>query len=284
MATKEAYVDQVKTLQRSDPNAKEVWSTYCDTLLGGIKDPNRHDAAVLAGFISAYSSGALSASRAARPSPQPAAAPSWPYGAAPAAAAWPSTPAWPRAAAGPAGPGAAFGKPAEGKDDRRARLADFVKVGQRHSPQFWKVAWTTHCGLYGNGFTDPAKYEESFVTAFIDYVGQLAAADLANTAAENGVALDETGAAAGAGEKRTMAAPEMPAAKRPALGTSVSYLAGAGGDSEKAELVDKVKALQRSNNDAKVGWQSYCDQHGQGVKDPSRHEAASLQAFLANFQ
>ncbi|CAK0888949.1 unnamed protein product, partial [Prorocentrum cordatum] len=57
MAGKEGLVDQVKGLQRSDPAAKEAWWTYCDEYLGGVKDPNRHDARTLSEFLSFYSGG-----------------------------------------------------------------------------------------------------------------------------------------------------------------------------------------------------------------------------------
>lgn len=51
----------------------------------------------------------------------------------------------------------------------------------------------------------------------------------------------------------------------------------------KAGLVDAVKALQRSDPSIKNAWWEYCDADFEGVKDPNRHEVASLQTFLSWF-
>merc|ERR1740121_2781226 len=49
-----------------------------------------------------------------------------------------------------------------------------------------------------------------------------------------------------------------------------------------SELVNRVKAFQRSGNDAKELWGQYADQFLGGVRDPSRHDAASLEAYCNN--
>lgn len=49
-------VDQIKELQRTDPEAKWKWGEYCDSL-GGMRDPSRHDTATLEKFLRDYSRG-----------------------------------------------------------------------------------------------------------------------------------------------------------------------------------------------------------------------------------
>lgn len=46
------------------------------------------------------------------------------------------------------------------------------------------------------------------------------------------------------------------------------------------ELAAKVKEFQRSGWEAKEAWHSYCDGKGGGVRDPLKHDAAFLRAFL----
>jgi len=272
-----ALVAQVKSIQRSDAEAKQVWWDYCDTHLGGVKDPSRHDASVLSDFISGYNSGQYTAgtqytgstTAAKVPQRRPAApvataysypAPTWDYTAA---TAYPS--AW--SAAGGGGGGG---------------LDEFVKTGQRRS-QHWKAAWQAYCALYGTGYNDPAKYDESFTVGFIDYVGQLVSADLQAQAAEQGVALD--GASAGGQKRPWSGAPQQPPAKRMAVSSGAAKAAGgAAVDPEKAALVDKVKAFQRTGTEAKNAWWAFCDEHNQGVKDPIRHDKESLEQFLAGYE
>eukprot|EP00420_Gonyaulax_spinifera_P025321 CAMPEP_0197903102 /NCGR_PEP_ID=MMETSP1439-20131203/55115_1 /TAXON_ID=66791 /ORGANISM="Gonyaulax spinifera, Strain CCMP409" /LENGTH=60 /DNA_ID=CAMNT_0043524191 /DNA_START=71 /DNA_END=250 /DNA_ORIENTATION=+ len=54
MADKANLVEQIKSIQRSDPAAKQEWWAYCETHLEGVKDPNRHDASTLRYFLSNY--------------------------------------------------------------------------------------------------------------------------------------------------------------------------------------------------------------------------------------
>jgi len=51
---KAALVDKIKSLQRTDPDAKAAWWAFCDEQLEGVKDPNRQDADTLRGFLAAY--------------------------------------------------------------------------------------------------------------------------------------------------------------------------------------------------------------------------------------
>jgi len=47
-------VQKIKNYQRMGQAQKEAWHTYCDTSLGGSRDPSRHDEAALQTFISQY--------------------------------------------------------------------------------------------------------------------------------------------------------------------------------------------------------------------------------------
>ena len=48
---KAALVKQVKNLQRSDTESSLAWRDYCDQQLGGVRDPNRHEAGALQTFL-----------------------------------------------------------------------------------------------------------------------------------------------------------------------------------------------------------------------------------------
>lgn len=258
MANKAALVEQIKSIQRSDPDSKQAWWDYCDTNLGGVKDPNRHDATVLNEFVSAYGGSAATNTKPRRSmAPVSSAGGGWgPY----PMATW--------------GYGA---YPSMWATGGGCSLQDFVKTGQRHSGP-WKAAWQTYCVLYGSGFNDPAKYDESFIVGFIDYVGQLAAGDLGAMTEHT----SDTQVGAISGMKRPLGgATSQPPAKRAVTGASKGYVSG---DAEKAELVDKVKALQRTDPEAKGAWWAFCDENMQGVKDPNRHEKETLQQFLSSYE
>jgi len=46
-------VTRIKAFQKMGEPQKQAWHDHCDTALGGIRDPSRHDAAALEQFISA---------------------------------------------------------------------------------------------------------------------------------------------------------------------------------------------------------------------------------------
>jgi len=53
-AEKEALVMSIKYFQRQNPANQEMWSTFADVNLGGMKDPSRHSNEVLQNFIVQY--------------------------------------------------------------------------------------------------------------------------------------------------------------------------------------------------------------------------------------
>lgn len=48
-------------------------------------------------------------------------------------------------------------------------------------------------------------------------------------------------------------------------------------------LVATIKEMQRTDPTAKDQWGAYCDQKGAGVRDPAKHEASILQAFINSY-
>jgi len=53
-----------------------------------------------------------------------------------------------------------------------------------------------------------------------------------------------------------------------------------GGGMDKESLVQEVKNLQRSNQEAKHMWWEFCFKQLGGVRDPSRHDASVLKEFM----
>eukprot|EP00931_Biecheleriopsis_adriatica_P047343 TRINITY_DN2728_c0_g1_i1.p1 TRINITY_DN2728_c0_g1~~TRINITY_DN2728_c0_g1_i1.p1 ORF type:complete len:313 (-),score=65.62 TRINITY_DN2728_c0_g1_i1:217-1080(-) len=287
MASKAELVEQIKTLQRGDPSAKQAWWEFCDSNLGGVKDPNKHDEGVLSDFLHSHANGGPPPARRQRFSapPQrfesPRAAPSYKgkdfnkggkgYDRAPSygGKGYDRTPSYGAPSYG--APQHTIGAPS------MVPLGDFVKTGQRVSHN-WKNAWQIYCKIYGRGLNDPAKHDEEYMRGFIDYAGQLAADGLSALAEQEGISLD-AGPGPGPGPRRR--AQEFgggPPQKRMSLGAAPSS------SPEKQVLVDRIKAMQRTDPGAKEAWWQFCDNELGGVKDPSRHEIEALESFLASYE
>jgi len=54
-----------------------------------------------------------------------------------------------------------------------------LKALGKAAPGF-KSAWVGYCKRYGQGFSDPAKYDEAFIGEFLEHAASLVAADLEN--------------------------------------------------------------------------------------------------------
>ena len=61
-------------------------------------------------------------------------------------------------------------------------------------------------------------------------------------------------------------------------------ISGGGGMTVSPNLVDKIKQIQRSSQQAKEQWWEYCDGYGEGNRDPSRHDDAFLTAFIEQYE
>eukprot|EP00930_Biecheleria_cincta_P050370 TRINITY_DN35521_c0_g1_i1.p1 TRINITY_DN35521_c0_g1~~TRINITY_DN35521_c0_g1_i1.p1 ORF type:complete len:249 (+),score=49.41 TRINITY_DN35521_c0_g1_i1:56-802(+) len=51
---KQQFVERVKKFQKENPGKKELWHQYCDSELGGNRDPARHPVEVLQVFLDTY--------------------------------------------------------------------------------------------------------------------------------------------------------------------------------------------------------------------------------------
>lgn len=243
-------VERVKQLQRSSEDAKQAWWDYCDSELGGVRDPNRHDAPVLESFL--QSMGVDLDSPLGEP-----------------------------VVGGFAGN--TFGSAGESGG---SPLSEFIRMGQKVSKR-WKEAWKLYCSMYGTGFNDPARYDEAYIVGFIDYIGDMAQADLGianmpvmgkgmGQSTMGGYGTYGGGGAGGGGMKRPSALGDYdaPPAKRPAMKPLT-------GDEDKGALVDRIKALQRQSGDLKSKWWAFTDEHHGGIHDPSRLDRDVLAAFLS---
>jgi len=267
MASKASLVEQVKQLQRSSPEAKQSWWDYCDKELGGVHDPNRHDEQVLQDFLTlnqdfltmqADGASSFALQPMGHKKPMAPGRQRFPGNAM----SMPGYGHWPFPT-----PSAAWAAPA-------SDLAEFVKIGQRQSAT-WKAAWQSYCATYGNGFNDPTKYDGAYIIGFIDYVGSLAEADL-------GMQMGPMGVAAAQMSQKKRPAPGMHPMQSPMKRPMLSPVVYA--DAEKTQLVERVKAFQRTDNESKQMWWKYCDENLQGVHDPARHDKETLKAFLADVE
>uniref|UniRef100_A0A7S2NKF0 Uncharacterized protein n=1 Tax=Alexandrium andersonii TaxID=327968 RepID=A0A7S2NKF0_9DINO len=299
MASKADLVAQVKQIQRTDESAKQQWWAFCDEQLGGIKDPNRHEADVLEQFLVSMGAsmdfgGSSKPKKRSAPAPEMGKGGSWEYGYGKggfdmfgAASFGFQPPALQAGYGGGFGGGGAptpTGRVSPGAGD--GSLADMIKLGQKRS-QHWKMAWQTYCAQLGNGFNDPSRHEEQFLVDFLDYVGQLVIQDMGMAGVPTG-AVYAAEPPVGSGGKRPMGgAGGFPPAKRQAVGGGHEHRRGGHNsalDVDKDELVARVKALQRSSADAKSAWWSFCGQYQGGIKDPNRHDADALLKFLQTWE
>jgi len=154
-------------------------------------------------------------------------------------------------------------------------LAQLCKEGQRKS-QHWKQAWAQYCLHYGGGRNDPDRHDVTFITGFLDYIAGRGVMALSAMAPANAVW--------GPPAKRPRTTAPTPTAATPTYSpVGVAGMAGpaAGAMGQGKEgLVHRVKTFQRSGDEAKQQWGAYCDEHLGGVRDPNRHDMATLKQFV----
>lgn len=288
---KAALVDAVKNLQRSDPAIKEAWWALCESDLGGVKDPNRHEESVLENFLSMYGEGGAApapvrqrpAPRAARPAAMVPMAPQFGGGGFGGGFG----------GKGMVGPGRFGGGMAMGGGMTMGGgmamgggppdMVSWIKMGQKTSGAF-KAGWQTYCSMYGGGINDPSRHDPSYMAEFINYLGQLAQADLGAAAAQAGFPMgmqmqqqQQHMGGMGGGQRRPMSGGEPPRKRQASAPMG-------GGDPEKAALVDRVKQLQRRDESTKAAWWAFTDEQHGGVHDPNRHESEVLTEFLSQHE
>jgi len=135
-----------------------------------------------------------------------------------------------------------------------------IKALQKRSTNV-KQFWAQYCLMAGGGRNDPAKHDGAYHVKFFDTLAQ---------AALNAGGLE---AGMGAGD---------PHAKRMRDASGMAVGMPMGGGSGKDALVNQVKAFQRSSEQAKELWATYADTYLHGMRDPSRHDEATLQEFCQN--
>eukprot|EP00927_Polykrikos_kofoidii_P030228 TRINITY_DN2603_c0_g3_i1.p1 TRINITY_DN2603_c0_g3~~TRINITY_DN2603_c0_g3_i1.p1 ORF type:complete len:255 (-),score=39.86 TRINITY_DN2603_c0_g3_i1:59-733(-) len=149
-------------------------------------------------------------------------------------------------------------------------MSDLFKEGQRKS-QPWKMAWGAYCDLHG-GKHDPARHDENFLRYFLDFVGQQGVIAL-QSGMGFGMGMEMMG---GAG----MAYAGVPSAKRQRTDSS-GYMHS--DDDVADQLVAQVKAYQRSGELNKHEWWDFAETHLGGVRDPAKHDVATLRRFISMY-
>lgn len=276
-------VDQVKGLQRSDPGAKELWCAWCDANAEGTKDPGRLSPEMINAFFAAYNEGSIT------PSTRRSRAPRAPEQHA-------------RAERHAPGLSNRFAQEVELEPyGQSPDLAQAIKVGQRFSPS-WKTAWKGYCTFSGVNTLDPMKHSQEFLVAFFELLGsqacetfgtevQAAPAPLSAPArrhsspamASSNGSFRSGAIGAGVAPARGASFQGGPPLKRPrtehpaASAPSMSLHAPG---SEGEHLVMTIKDLQKNDHGTRAKWVEFCDLHGKGTKDPSRHDVQTLQLFF----
>jgi len=141
-----------------------------------------------------------------------------------------------------------------------SHLPQVTKILQRKSAPF-KEAWASFCQLWGGGMNDPLKHEAAFHVQF--YTELSKSADRANT---GGVPMFGMG----------MMTPLPP--KRIKDNAGAAWGTGTG-DTVKDELVNRIKNFQRSGEEQRQAWCTFCDNTFSAVRDPARHDIATLTQF-----
>jgi len=202
----EEIVNQIKDLQRTNPTAKEQWIAFTDMHGQGKRDPSKHSAELLQGFLDQFSSGRMLPMH-----------------------------------------------------EDAAQLADVVKMLQKKSAPF-KNVWAQYCSQFGAGKNDPLKHEPAYHVKFFEHLAQMASMSMQM-------------------QMMPYAAAEPPM-KRLRLDAAGGALAMSSGDQAKDQLVSMVKAYQREGVTQKETWGRYVDTYHGGVRDPSRHDTATLKEFV----
>lgn len=256
-AYKESLVQRVKDHQRLGPAQKEQWHSYCDTRLGGIRDPNRHNVGALEDFL--ISSGSV----------------------------------------GPAGAVAAAPRVAgvESLDPIKDKLVQEVKTFQRtgHSA---REAWQNYADQNLGGSRDPARHDAVTLRHFLKQHGP-GAGDLLKDQLVQQVKAWQRQSAEQKEIWHTYADTQLGGVRDPARHDTATLQGFArtyalpslapdpappprpgSGDPVKDKLVQQVKAYQRKGQTEKDTWHNHADAQLGGIRDPARHDAQALQDFL----
>jgi len=137
-------------------------------------------------------------------------------------------------------------------------LCEVIKSMQKKSQAFREM-WKQFASTQGGGRFDPSKHDNAFHFAFFEAIAALAMSS------------------GGEPDASALGLPEVGPGDNPAKRARTD----SGGD-QKQQLVNQIKAFQKSGAEQKELWGAYADTYLRGVKDPSRQEAAVLQEFCEN--
>eukprot|EP00929_Paragymnodinium_shiwhaense_P120139 TRINITY_DN9202_c0_g1_i1.p1 TRINITY_DN9202_c0_g1~~TRINITY_DN9202_c0_g1_i1.p1 ORF type:complete len:262 (-),score=68.38 TRINITY_DN9202_c0_g1_i1:87-872(-) len=255
-----ALIDQIKTLQRNDPKAKEQWHAYAQAQGGGVKDPAKHDDAFMQTFLDQFSSGVL---LDVKPSLSDELVDLIKIGQK-TSKNWRNC--WQMYCQ------------MNGHD-----LSDPAKKGREFIMQFLEFAAQssmmpvvpTGKGKGGKGVMPVGNM--AMVPMGMDGMGMM----------PMGMGMDGMGMKGmGKGKGMMMGGGwgmgmDMMGGKGGYGGKGGPY--GGTGDRRKDKLVERIKTYQRSSADAKEAWATYCDAHSDGKRDPARLDNKILQEFCDSY-
>mmetsp|Transcript_57196 Transcript_57196/g.159190 ORF Transcript_57196/g.159190 Transcript_57196/m.159190 type:complete len:189 (-) Transcript_57196:180-746(-) len=136
-ATKETLVASIKACQRQNEDQKQAWWNFCDSELGGKRDPSRHDVATLRHFVETYGIEVTA----------------------------PQRPSFPTMGMG-MGMSPMMGIGPGGADAAKMSLVNRVKSFQKQG-EAEKEAWYEFCGVN----RDPARHDASRLQEFLNLHG-----------------------------------------------------------------------------------------------------------------
>jgi len=147
-----------------------------------------------------------------------------------------------------------------------ADCAPMFKEMQRRSASF-RNCWAAYCQMHGNGMSDPNKQSKDFMVGFVEHVcGHLGA-------------MPGIVAPAGLVPPMRASSPYNVYGKAPVARPSLATPSGPF-DQATTDLVQRIKAFQRANAMQKEAWHAYADEHLGGMRDPAKHDAMTLLAFI----
>lgn len=176
--------------------------------------------------------------------------------------------------------GDAFGNPMMPQQDMSSAsgIAQLVQMTSQRSSAFQSI-WANFCAQNGvDGSSDPAAYDNAFHIKLLE--------SLAEQALAAGVPVLTPENSSGPGShlaKRQRDGGCMGGGPPPMGGAPGGMpMMVSSGDPRKDTLVAQIKNFQRAGIQQKELWSLYADTYLQGLRDPSRHDANTLEEFCVN--
>lgn len=132
-------------------------------------------------------------------------------------------------------------------------LASWIKIGQGKS-KHWREVWKVYCDQSQDPRQhDPAKRDFGHLEGFFDFIGKASA--------------------------NARDCPDEPSMKR-MKGPNGMSMGMETGHMMKDQLVSQIKAYQKLGPMQIDSWHTFCDMQLGGIRDPSRHDSATLENFI----